>query len=148
MSKGEVRQINGKRVASPEYRSWQAMKQRCLNTKSKDYEGYGSAGISICDDWEDFDLFLADMGRRPTLRHTLERQDARGHYCPTNCVWADKQTQSRNRPGFVKLTMQLAVMIRDRHETGEHTYASLALLFGVAICTIGRVVRKEVWIYE
>lgn len=148
MSKGEVRQINGKRVASPEYRSWQAMKQRCMNTKSKDYQGYGSIGISICDDWESFSLFLADMGRRPTLRHTLERRDARGHYCPDNCIWADKRAQARNRPDFVKLTMRHASTMRDMYAGGLHTYNSIAAMFGVAPVTVGRVIRKEAWVYE
>jgi len=148
MKHGEIRYVNGKRVASPEYRSWQMMKNRCQNPKSECFSYYGGAGIIVCDAWESFDLFLQDMGRRPSLRHTLERIDARDNYAPHNCVWADKARQSQNRPGFVKLTMTLARQMRAIYAAGEHTYDDLAALFGIGKSTVGKVLRKETWVYE
>jgi hypothetical protein len=46
---------------------------------------------------ESFDIFLADVGRRPTKQHTLDRRDGSGNYEPGNCGWATRETQARNR---------------------------------------------------
>lgn len=93
--------VDGKRVASPEYRSWQMMKNRCLNVKAKDYAYYGERGITVCDTWLEFDDFLRDMGTRPSVDMTLERRDTDVGYCPENCYWATRKEQSRNRR-FIK----------------------------------------------
>ena len=97
-SHGEVVLVQGKRVASPEYRSWQMMKNRCLNPNARDYAYYGGRGIKICKQWVvSFPQFLNDLGRRPTPQHTLERKNSDKGYTPTNCCWATRQEQSRNR---------------------------------------------------
>ena len=48
-----------------EYSSWLNMRQRCNNKNNPQYEDYGGRGITICPEWDDFDVFLADMGPRP-----------------------------------------------------------------------------------
>lgn len=89
------------RSRSPEYRSWQAMKQRCLNpTKAHDKKNY--AGIRICAEWiASFENFLADMGTKPSAAHTLDRINRAGHYTSENCRWADKRQQATNRSSTV-----------------------------------------------
>jgi len=84
----------GKR--SPEYSSWTAMWDRCRNTKSKAYKNYGGRGITVCKRWLRFDQFIADVGKKPTLAHTLERKNNEGMYRPSNCRWATKQEQQNN----------------------------------------------------
>lgn len=95
---GEIQRIDGKRVASPEYRSWQMMRNRCNNPRARDYAYYGGRGIRICKRWDAFENFLADLGRKPTVLHTLERKKTNGNYTPGNCCWATRETQARNRP--------------------------------------------------
>ena len=80
------------------YSSWEHMKQRCLNKNHKHYAYYGGRGVSICDRWlHSFENFLADMGPKPSAKHTLDRwPDPYGNYEVKNCRWATRKEQSRN----------------------------------------------------
>jgi hypothetical protein len=83
---------------SPEYRTWLSMLTRCRNPKSDHWPGYGGRGITVCARWNDsYEAFLEDVGRRPSLRHTLDRVDNAGNYEPGNVRWATPREQSRNR---------------------------------------------------
>ncbi len=86
---------------SPTYASWAAMKGRC---KDKSSRHHGARGISVCERWEDFNNFLADMGERPA-GHSIDRIDNDGNYEPGNCRWATATTQARNTRVAVMLTI-------------------------------------------
>jgi hypothetical protein len=80
------------------YVAWDSMKQRCLNPKNAAYKNYGARGITVCERWRgSFELFLADMGARPSPQHTIERLNNDRGYEPGNCCWATRSEQNRNQ---------------------------------------------------
>ena len=78
------------------YSSWTAMKDRCLNPKSKDYFCYGAKGIIVCKEWLIFENFYADMGDKPK-DYSIDRIDNTKGYSKDNCRWANRNTQQRNK---------------------------------------------------
>lgn len=84
---------------SPEYSAWEGMKARCLNPANASYSAYGGRGITVCEAWrESFESFIADVGRRPSPQHSLDRiNNATGHYEPGNVRWATSREQAQNR---------------------------------------------------
>jgi len=70
------------------YTSWKAMKSRCLNINNKDYKYYGLKGITVCDNWKDYQSFAAwarDNGWEENL--TIDRINSSKNYDPDNCRW-------------------------------------------------------------
>jgi len=85
---------NGRR--SSEYSIWQGIMQRCYDSNFLNYPRYGGRGIRVCAQWHDFTNFLKDMGRRPSLSHSIDRKNGNGDYEPDNCRWATPIEQARN----------------------------------------------------
>lgn len=83
---------------TPEHYIWRGMKQRCYNPNNKSFKNYGGRGITICDRWQNsFENFLADMGKKPSPTHSIDRVNNDGNYEPANCRWATNQEQSDNK---------------------------------------------------
>lgn len=83
---------------TPEFRAWESAKARCYLPTNQRYQHYGARGIKMCAAWvESFAAFFADMGRKPSARHSLDRLDNDGHYEPGNCRWATPEEQNNNR---------------------------------------------------
>lgn len=80
------------------YATWVGMKQRCYNTKCKDFKTYGGRGIIVCERWkESFVNFYEDMGERPNDNMSIDRIENDGNYEPSNCKWSTSKEQSNNR---------------------------------------------------
>jgi len=100
---GERNRTHG-RTQTPEYRAWHGARGRCRNPTDRQYAYYGGRGITVCAEWDDFEVFFRDMGPKPSPRHSLDRIDNDGPYAPWSCRWATATEQLRNRRTTVRLT--------------------------------------------
>lgn len=85
------------RKTSPEYRAWLAMRTRCNNKTRKQFYDYGGRGIAMHQRWDSFVLFLEDIGRRPSVHHSLDRINNHKGYEPGNVRWATRVQQNNNK---------------------------------------------------
>lgn len=89
--------------ASPEYTAWKNMINRCVKPCHTSYKFYGKRGIKVCNKWEHFQDFLADVGLRPSNQHSLHRLDNKLGYFPANVIWATREVQDNHRTNNVNL---------------------------------------------
>ena len=90
---------------SKEYGIWGNMLYRCHTESSSHYSNYGGRGVKVGSDWFDYENFIKDMGRAPSLEHSLDRINNDGDYTKENCRWATKKQQSRNRRNSIIVTV-------------------------------------------
>lgn len=70
-AKNRTHGASGERETST-YRTWRHMRERCVNPNNRDFKDYGGRGISVCERWNTFGNFLADMGERHRPRRSIE----------------------------------------------------------------------------
>lgn len=91
---------------SPEYRAWVELRARCNPDRGEKSAPYIRRGIKVCDRWlAAFENFYADMGPRPSSKHSLDRINNDGDYEPSNCRWATAKEQGNNRSNNRRLTL-------------------------------------------
>lgn len=123
---------------TPEHRSWTAMKDRCGNPNTQWWHRYGGRGIVVCERWvNSFETFLADMGPRPSRRHSIERENNDGNYEPGNCIWALPAQQATNRSSVCMIA----------HDGITDTMAGWARRTGVPYLKLRRQLKKG-WTME
>jgi hypothetical protein len=82
---------------STEYGTWLGMRSRCNDKENPSYKDYGGRNIKVCTQWDSFENFLNDMGKKPDHSFSIERIDNDKGYYPENCIWADRTVQNRNQ---------------------------------------------------
>ena len=83
---------------TPEYKAWDGARARCNNPANRKYPLYGGRGIRMADEWlHSFSAFIAEVGPRPSLKHSLDRKDNDRGYEPGNVRWATTREQNINR---------------------------------------------------
>lgn len=100
------------------YAIWNGMLERCTNPNATGYKYYGGRGIKVCERWRTFENFYADMGERPSPKHSIDRKDNDGNYEPGNVRWATSFQQARNRSNSVKVLVDgVQVPVHEAAET-------------------------------
>lgn len=84
-------------IISPTYRVWEGICRRTKPNSADSAKYYYDKGIRMCREWADYRNFLADMGERPSLKHTIDRIDNNKGYEPANCKWSTWLEQNTNR---------------------------------------------------
>ena len=106
---------------SREFMCWKGMLKRCSNKNNKDFKHYGGRGIRVCNRWKKFENFYADMGPRPSKKHTIERiKNGRG-YWPSNCKWSTMKEQLGNtrRNHWIRFNGQKMYLSQWSRKTGK-----------------------------
>jgi hypothetical protein len=114
------------------------MRRRCTKENRKDYARYGGRGITVCERWQSFAAFYADMGPRPGPGYQLERKKNDEGYSPGNCVWATPTDQARNRRSNTVLTL----------DGVSRTLAEWVEITGIPHNTISMRINKYGWPVE
>lgn len=78
------------------YQVWADMLARSSNPKHRQHSDYLGRGITVCENWQKFENFYADMGEAPEGL-SLDRVDNDGGYCRENCRWSTATEQQRNK---------------------------------------------------
>lgn len=93
----------GRGTQSSTYKSWRNAISRCTFPSHPGYSKYGGAGVTVCDRWQSFENFLADMGERPP-KTTIGRILDMGNYEPGNCIWQtakEQKLEQRNKKALL-----------------------------------------------
>lgn len=87
------------------YYIWRSMKQRCMCPTCKSYKDYGGRGITVCEEWQQFEPFYEwamQNGYRNDL--SIDRIDNDKGYSPENCRWSTGREQSNNKRNNYTIT--------------------------------------------
>lgn len=97
ISRSTTHGMTGTRI----YRIRSGMIARCYKKNATSYPKYGAKGITVCEEWLGENGFInfynwaMENGYKDNL--TLDRINPKGNYEPSNCRWADWETQTSNK---------------------------------------------------
>jgi hypothetical protein len=120
---------NGK--GNKTWKVWRSMRNRCRAESIDHRSYYFDKGISVCERWETFENFLADMGECPSGK-TIDRIDPSLGYCLSNCRWASAAEQMWNRRDAVHPHRVLKLVALSEH----YSRRQLAKIMNVGYWTV------------
>lgn len=130
------------------YSTWQGIKQRCLNTKCQAYDLYGGRGITICDSWLSFENFYdwaLKNGYADNL--SIDRINVNGNYEPSNCRWANCETQNYNKRDTrrVEICGEKKTLLQISREYGIPLtlVRSRYIRYAKGKCSVEQLIQKE-----
>ncbi len=99
------------------YWCWKSIKQRCQNTKCKAYKNYGARGISVCNEWQEFEPFYEwSLLSGYEKGKDIDRIDNNKGYSPDNCRWVSRKENINNRRNTIILECNGKKMSRTKWE--------------------------------
>lgn len=126
-----------------EFNVWRSARHRCSNPNAQSWKNYGGRGIRMCERWaNDFAAFLADVGPRPSPRHSIDRVDVNGNYEPGNVRWATRAEQTQNRRNTI--SDQQVRCVRLLLSQG-FARGVIARSLNVSPSIVGRIASGETW---
>lgn len=128
----------------PEYSVYRQMLDRCYLETAPNFKWYGGKGVTVCERWRrgtndltGFQAFMADMGERPEGL-TLERDDPRKPYEPSNCRWATWAEQGVNRREHYLSPFEREALRKKRSEARRGEKSPNAILKDAQVAAIKR----------
>jgi len=137
------------------YDIWKQMKYRCENPKNKRYKYYGSRGITVCNEWDDFLIFRFQMRKKYLIakkkykgkKITIERIGNNKGYYYHNCTFIPHELQAKNKRNVIPIK---AVNRKTGKEVYAKTQRELAKKINTAQPIISHVIngkcRSRKWI--
>ena len=131
------------------YQIWASMRKRCNKEKDKAFSNYGARGISVCDEWNNsfksfYDWSISNGYIEGIL--SIDRRDNNGNYCPENCRWVNKSTQTQNTRRSIGIIK--ANLIKQDFKSGAYTDLQIAHKYGTSRATVQRIKYKKTYISE
>ena len=131
---------------TPMYVIWAGIRQRCRDTGCPAYRYYGGRGIRVCERWlNSVDAFIADMGPRPSARHSVDRIDNDGDYTPENCRWATDEVQNRDKRGAKNHNARVTADIVRAIRASDRPPKELAAKYGIDPSNVSYITRRKTW---
>ncbi len=127
------------------YHILDGMISRCHNPNIPSFKYYGDNGIEVCSDWRENRKSFLEWAKNNDYQHDLsiDRIDNNKGYCPENCRWVNKETQSRNRKHVLSIDQVRNVK---KLLLTNQTHSEISKRLGIKKSRIAQISMGRTWI--